>query len=222
MMRLPAVYVYTHDSIGLGQDGPTHQPIEQLIGLRSVPGMTVFRPADANEVVEAWRAILARNDAPACLSLTRQPLPTLDRSRYAPASGLAKGGYVLSDAPGGRPDVILIGTGSEVSLCVAAADTLAAQGIAVRVVSLPCWELFDRQGEAYQESVLPQAVKARVSVEAGSTLGWERYAGCGGAMLGMHSFGASAPIADVMKAFGFTVDHVVEAAKAQIAKWKRS
>ncbi len=222
MMRLPTIYVYTHDSIGLGQDGPTHQPIEQLIGLRSVPGMMVFRPADANEVVEAWRAILARNDAPACLSLTRQPLPTLDRSRYAAASGLAKGGYVLSDAPGGRPDVILIGTGSEVSLCVAAADNLAAQGIAVRVVSLPCWELFDRQGEAYQESVLPQAVKARVSVEAGSTLGWERYAGCGGAMLGMHSFGASAPIADVMNAFGFTVDHVVEAAKAQIAKWKRS
>ena len=222
MMRLPTIYVYTHDSIGLGQDGPTHQPVEQLIGLRSVPGMMVFRPADANEVVEAWRAILARNDAPACLSLTRQPLPTLDRSRYAAASGLAKGGYVLSDAPGGRSDVILIGTGSEVSLCVAAADNLAAQGIAVRVVSLPCWELFDRQGEAYQESVLPQAVKARVSVEAGSTLGWERYAGCGGAMLGMHSFGASAPIADVMKAFGFTVDHVVEAAKAQIAKWKRS
>jgi transketolase len=222
MMRLPTIYVYTHDSIGLGQDGPTHQPVEQLIGLRSVPGMMVFRPADANEVVEAWRAILARNDAPACLSLTRQPLPTLDRSRYAAASGLANGGYVLSDAPGGRPDVILIGTGSEVSLCVAAADSLAAQGIAVRVVSLPCWELFDRQGEAYQESVLPQAVKARVSVEAGSTLGWERYAGCGGAMLGMHGFGASAPIADVMKAFGFTVDHVVEAAKAQIAKWKRS
>ena len=167
MMRLPVIYIYTHDSIGLGEDGPTHQPVEQLIGLRSVPGMIVMRPADANEVVEAWRVIAGLNDAPACLILSRQPLPTLDRTRYAAASGLARGGYILSDAPNARPDVILIGTGSELALCVAAAESLAGQNIAARVVSLPCWQLFDRQDETYRQSVLPKAVKARVSVEAG-------------------------------------------------------
>jgi transketolase len=222
MMHLPVIYVYTHDSIGLGEDGPTHQPVEQLIGLRSVPGMIVIRPADANEVVEAWRVIVGLKDAPALLSLTRQPLPTLDRSRYAAASGLARGGYVLSGAANERPDVILIGTGSEVSLCVAAAETLAGENIKARVVSLPSWQLFDRQDEAYRESVLPKAVKARVSVETGSTRGWERYAGVDGAMIGLDHFGASAPIKDVMNAFGFTAEHVVEAAKAQIAKWKNA
>jgi transketolase len=221
MMQLPVIYIYTHDSIGLGQDGPTHQPVEQLIGLRSVPGMIVIRPADANEVVEAWRVIVGLKDAPACLVLTRQPLPTFDRSRYAAASGLARGGYILADAPDGRPDVILIGTGSEVAPCVKAAEMLSGQGIAARVVSLPSWELFDRQDENYRDSVLPRTVPARVSVEAGSTRGWERYVGADGAILGMHRFGASAPIQDLMKAFGFTAENIAEIAKAQVAKWKK-
>ncbi len=222
LMRLPVIYIFTHDSIGLGEDGPTHQPVEQLIGLRSVPGLVTLRPADANEVVEAWRVVVGLKDTPACLILSRQPLPSFDRSRYAPASGVARGGYILAEAPGGRPDVILIGTGSEVALCVSAADRLAGMNIAARVVSLPSWELFDRQDEDYLESVLPKSVKARVSVEAASTRGWERYVGADGAMLGMHQFGASAPIKDVMKAFGFTAEHIVEAAKAQIAKWTKS
>jgi transketolase len=222
MMRLPVIYVFTHDSIGLGQDGPTHQPVEQLIGVRAVPNLITIRPADANEVVEAWRVTIALTDAPACLVLTRQPLPTLDRSRYAAASGLARGGYILSDAPDGRPEVILIGTGSEVSLCVAAAEMLGAEKIAARVVSFPSWQLFDRQDEAYRDSVLPKSVKARVSVEAGSTRGWDRYTGVDGAIIGLDHFGASAPINDLMKAFGFTAEHVVAAAKAQIAKWKTS
>jgi transketolase len=222
LMRLPVIYIFTHDSIGLGEDGPTHQPVEQLIGLRAVPGLITLRPADANEVIEAWRVIVGLKDAPVCLVLSRQALPTLDRSRYASASGVARGGYILADAPGGRPDLILIGTGSEVALCVTAAAMLGKENIAARVVSLPSWELFDRQDDDYLESVLPKSVKARVSVEAASTCGWERYAGVGGAMLGMHRFGASAPGKDVMKAFGFTTDNIVESAKAQIAKWKKS
>ncbi len=222
LMRLPVIYVFTHDSIGLGEDGPTHQPVEQLIGLRAVPGLITIRPADANEVVEAWRVIIGLKDAPVCLVLSRQPLPTLDRSRYAAASGLARGGYILADAPDARPDVILIGTGSELAPCLAAAEMLAGQNIAARVVSLPSWQLFDRQDETYREGVLPKTVKARVSVEAASTRGWERYAGADGAMLGMDRFGASAPIKDLMDAFGFTAENIVAAAKAQIAKWKQS
>jgi transketolase len=222
MMGLPVIYVYTHDSIALGEDGPTHQPVEQLIGLRSVPNMFVFRPADANEVVEAWRVIIGLRNSPACLVLTRQPVPTIDRSRYAAASGVARGGYVLVDPPSGRPDVILIGTGSEVALCLEAAEVLSGQNIAARVVSLPSWELFDRQDEGYRESVLPKAVRARVAVEAASPRGWERYAGVDGAILGMYRFGASAPIKEILKAFGFTPEHIVEAAKTQIEKWKQS
>jgi transketolase len=221
MMGLPVIYVYTHDSIALGEDGPTHQPVEQLIGLRSVPNMFVFRPADANEVVEAWRVIIGLKNSPACLSLTRQPLPTIDRNRYAAASGVARGGYVLADSPSGRPDVILIATGSEVTLCLEAAELLSGQNIAARVVSLPSWELFDRQDESYRESVLPKAVKARVAVEAASPRGWERYAGVDGAIVAMYRFGASAPIKDILKAFGFTPEHIVETAKAQIEKWKQ-
>jgi transketolase len=219
LMRVPDIYIFTHDSIGLGEDGPTHQPIEQLAGLRAIPGLVTIRPADANEVVEAWRVIVNLK-RPACLVLTRQALPTLDRRLYASASGLARGGYVLSDAPGQKPDVILIGTGSEVPLCVAAQDLLKPQGLAARVVSIPCWELFDEQNEGYRESVLPRAIKARVSVEAAATLGWERYVGREGAAIGMHSFGASAPAKDLMRHFGFTPENVVAAAKAQIAKWK--
>jgi transketolase len=182
----------------------------------------VFRPADANEVVEVWRVVIGLKNSPACLALTRQPVPTIDRNRYAPASGVARGGYVLADAPGSRIDVILIGTGSEVSLCLEAAELLSGQNIAARVVSLTSWELFDRQNEDYRESVLPKVIKARVAVEAASPRGWERYAGVDGAILGMYRFGASAPIKEVLKAFGFTADHVVEAAKAQIEKWKQS
>ncbi len=222
LMRLPIIYVYTHDSIGLGEDGPTHQPVEQLIGLRAVPGLVTLRPADANEVIEAWRTIVGFNDTPCCLVLSRQALPTLDRNRYASASGLARGGYILLDAPSGRPDVILIGTGSEVAPCVAAAEILAGKRIAVRVVSLPSWELFDRQDAEYRESVLPKSVKARVSVEAAAAIGWERYVGVDGAIIGMHRFGASAPGKDVMKAFGFTAEHIAETAEAQTVKWKNS
>ena len=220
LMRLPVIYVFTHDSIGLGEDGPTHQPIEQLAGLRAIPGLVTIRPADANEVVEAWRVIVGLKHRPACLVLTRQALPTLDRSRYAPASGLARGGYILSEAPGQKPDVILIATGSEVPLCIAAQDMLESQGLAARVVSLPCWELFAEQDEAYRDSVLPAAIKARVSVEAAATLGWERYAGPEGANIGMHGFGASAPAKDLMREFGFTPEKIAAAAKAQVSKWK--
>src|SRR5207248_7966425 len=172
LMRLPVIYVFTHDSIGLGEDGPTHQPIEQLAGLRAIPDLVTIRPADANEVVEAWRVIV-ESKRPVCLVLTRQALPTLDRSRYGAASGLVRGGYVLSEAPGGKPQVILVVTGSEVSLCIAAQDLLRSEGIAARVVSLPSWELFDEQDEAYREAVLPSTVQARVSVEAAATFGWE-------------------------------------------------
>jgi transketolase len=220
MMRLPTIYVYTHDSIGLGEDGPTHQSIEQLIGLRAVPGLVVMRPADANEAAEAWRAIIGL-EQPACLILTRQKLPTIDRQKYAPVAGVARGAYVLADGEDGRIDVILIGTGSEVSLCLAGREALAGEGIAARVVSLPSWELFDRQDPAYRDEVLPPSVPARVSVEAAATLGWDRYVGAQGATIGMHGFGASAPAKDLMKEFGFTPEKVAEAAKAQIAFWRR-
>jgi len=195
--------------------------VEQLASLRSLPNLNVIRPADANETAVAWRVALETPAQPVALILTRQNVPTLDRSQFASADGLRRGAYIVAEAPGGKPDVILIGTGSELALCVAAAESLAGQNIAARVVSLPCWQLFDRQDEAYRQSVLPQAVKARVSVEAGSTRGWERYVGADGAMVGLDHFGASAPIKDLTNAFGFTVDNVVAAAKAQIAKWKQ-
>jgi transketolase len=219
MMRLPTVYVYTHDSIGLGEDGPTHQPIEQLIGLRAVPGLVVLRPADANETAEAWRAIIALKE-PACLILTRQKLPTLDRARYGPAAGVARGGYVLAEAENGRTDVILIATGSEVAVCLAAREALAGEGIGARVVSMPSWELFDRQEARYRDEVLPPAVRARVAVEAAAVLGWDRYVGPQGATIGMRGFGASAPVNDLMKEFGFTPENVSQTAKAQIAFWR--
>jgi len=219
LMKLPIVYVYTHDSIGLGQDGPTHQPVEQIASLRAMPGMTTIRPADANETVEAWRIAL-QTPGPVALSLSRQALPTLDRARYAPATGLARGGYVLADAEGGAPDVILIASGSEVILCVEAREKLAAEGVKARVVSMPCWELFEAQSAEYRQSVLPPSVAARVAVEAASPLGWDRYAGPTGEIIAMRSFGASAPIKDVMRHFGFTTEHVVEAALAQCKRGK--
>ena len=218
LMEIPAIYIFTHDSIGLGEDGPTHQPIEQLAGLRAMPNMVVLRPCDANEVVEAYRVILQRKHGPSTLVLTRQTLPTLDRAKYAKASGLAKGAYVLADAPGGQPDIILMGSGSEVALCLAASEKLNAEGIKVRVVSMPSWELYEKQDAAYKESVLPARVTARVSVEMGSTLGWERYVGAKGRSIGMHTFGASAPLKDVLKEFGFVPENVAAVAKQVLGK----
>ena len=218
LMEIPSIFIFTHDSIGVGEDGPTHQPIEQLASLRAMPNLIVLRPGDANEVVEAWKIIAQLQHQPAALVLTRQNLPTFDRTKYGAASGTAKGAYILADAPGGKPDVILMGTGSEVSLCVDAYEKLKAEGIQARVVSMPSWAIFDRQDEAYKESVLPSSVTARVSVEMAATFGWERYVGLKGQTIGMHRFGASAPLKDLLKFFGFTVDAVVEAAHKAIAE----
>jgi transketolase len=220
LMELPVVYVFTHDSIGVGEDGPTHQPIEQLAALRSIPGLITLRPADANEVVEAWRVIIGLKNQPACLVLARQPLPTFDRTRYAPAAAVSRGAYILSDAADGKPAAILIGTGSEVALCINAHEVLMREGIATRVVSMPSWELFEQQDEAYRDAVLPPDIKARLSVEMGSTLGWDRYVGATGMRLGMNSFGASAPLKELLAKFGFTPAQVVAAVKDQIAKHK--
>ena len=215
LMELPVIHVFTHDSIGVGEDGPTHQPVEQLSSLRAIPGLIVLRPGDANEVAEAWRLILQLRHEPVALILSRQEMPTLDRTRFGDAAGVSRGAYVLADAATGKPDVILIGTGSEVSLCIDAARKLEDEGIRSRVVSMPSWELFDRQSEEYRESVLPVSVKARVSVEQASTFGWERYAG---SHVGMTTFGASAPLKELQRKFGFTPEAVVAAAKRQIAQ----
>ena len=213
LMGLPVFYIFTHDSIGVGEDGPTHQPIEHLAALRAIPNLLVFRPADANEVAEAYKVVLPLKNQPAALVLTRQNLPTLDRAKYAPADGLHRGGYVLADSPDGRPEVILIGTGSEVSLCVAAHEKLLAEGVKARVVSMPCWELFDAQPAEYRESVLPPDVTCRVAVELGIEQGWQKYIGPGGTFIGMSTFGASAPAGTLLKHFGITVENVVSAAK---------
>ena len=218
LMEIPAIYIFTHDSIGVGEDGPTHQPIEQLASLRAMPNMLILRPGDANEVVEAYKVILQHTHGPSTLVLSRQAMPTLDRVKYAPAAGVAKGAYILVDAPGGKPDVILMGSGSEVSLCVEAGEKLNAAGIKARVVSMPSWELFERQDAAYKESVLPTSVSARVSVEMASTFGWERYVGLKGKMIGMHSFGASAPLKDLLRKFGMEADKVVAAARGVLGK----
>jgi transketolase len=218
IMEIPSLWIYTHDSIGVGEDGPTHQPIEQLATLRAVPGLLTIRPADANEVVEAWRVIMKLKTEPAALILTRQALPTLDRSKYAPASGLARGGYILADAEGGKPQVILIATGSEVSLCVAAYETLKTEGIRARVVSLPCWELFQHQEQSYRDKVLPPEITARVAVEQAASLGWASYVGTKGRMIAMFSFGASAPLKDLQKKFGFTPEAVAAAARDLVGK----
>jgi transketolase len=213
LMELPVIHLFTHDSIGLGEDGPTHQPVEHLAALRSIPALDVIRPCDANEVAEAWRAAMDRHHQPVALVLTRQDVPVLDRSRYASAEGLRRGGYVLADPDGSDPEVILIATGSDVAIAVAAHEKLIAEGVRSRVVSLPCWELFDRQDDAYRDEVLPPAIRARVSVEEASTLGWDRWVGPEGAKIGMHTFGSSAPLKDVQTKFGFTPDRVAEAAK---------
>jgi len=211
IMELPVIFIYTHDSIGLGEDGPTHQPIEQLATLRAVPGLVVLRPADANEVVEAWKVIMQLKREPTALVLTRQAVPTFDRSRYASAAGVAKGAYILAD--GGQPQVILMATGSEVSICIDAYEKLKAEGIQARVVSMPSWDIFEHQPREYREQVLPPGVKARVAVEQASTFGWAQYVGPEGVIIGMHTFGASAPLKELQKKFGFTPDKVFEAAR---------
>jgi transketolase len=218
LMDLPVILVFTHDSISVGEDGPTHQPIEQVASLRAMPGMIVMRPADANEMVEAYRVIMSLKDRPAALICTRQALPIIDRSKFAPASGVAQGAYVLTDPPDGQPELILIGTGSEVSLCLTACEQLSAEGLKVRVVSMPSWELFDEQSRDYQDRVLPPAVTARVSVEEASPLGWHRYVGSRGVVLGMKTFGMSAPIKVVTEHFGFVTEHVVAAAKEVVGR----
>jgi transketolase len=216
LMELPVVHIFTHDSIGVGEDGPTHQPVEQLASLRAVPGLIVLRPADANEVAEAWKVIMKLHHEPTALILTRQAVPTFDRTRCAPASGLARGAYVLADAADGKPDVLLLASGSEVVLCLEAHERLKAEGIKTRVVSMPSWELFDDQPTEYRDSVLPPEVTARVSVEQASTFGWAKYVGTTGCTLGMRSFGASAPLKDLVKKFGFTAEHVAAAAREQL------
>jgi transketolase len=216
IMEIPVIHIFTHDSIGVGEDGPTHQPIEQLASLRAIPGLVVLRPADANEVAEAWRVIMQMRHHPAVLVLSRQALPTMDRSKLAPAVEVARGAYVLADAEGGKPDVILIGTGSEIEICVRAHETLTGEGIKSRVVSMPSWELFEEQSPEYRETVLPRAVTARVAVEKGATFGWARYVGTTGHVVGMTTFGASAPLKELQKRFGFTAENVVAMAKEQL------
>jgi len=218
LMEIPSIYIFTHDSIGVGEDGPTHQPVEQLASYRAMPNMLVFRPGDANEVVEAYKIAIQHTHGPSTMVFTRQAMPTFDRTKYAPASGVAKGAYVLADAAGGKPDVILLSSGSEVGLCAAAYEKLTAEGVKARLVSMPCWELFEQQDATYKESVLPASVTARVSVEMESVFGWDRYTGPKGKIIGMRSFGASAPLKDLLKKFGFELENVLAAVKEVLGK----
>ena len=221
LMEIPVIYIFTHDSIGVGEDGPTHQPVEHLASLRAIPGLITIRPADANETVVAWRVIMQLRHEPVALILTRQAVPILDRTRYASADSLQRGAYVLADVADGTPEVLLLATGSEVALCVEAYEALKAEGIRARVVSMPSWELFEqycREHPDYREQVLPDAVTARVSVEEGATLGWARYVGRHGHSIGMETFGASAPLNELQKKFGFVPENIIGAAKAQIAR----
>ena len=212
IMEIPTIHVFTHDSIGVGEDGPTHQPVEHLASLRAIPHLVTIRPGDANEVVEAWKVVLNLKHQPAALIMSRQALPTLDRTNYAPASGLAQGAYILAES-GGKPDLILIGTGSEVSLCVDAYERLVKDGVRARVVSMPSWDLFEHQDDAYRAKVLPPDVTRRVAVEQAATFGWERYVGPHGTIVAMHTFGASAPLKELQQKFGFTNANVYQAAK---------
>jgi transketolase len=221
LMELPTIVVFTHDAMGDGEDGPTHQPVEHLASLRAIPGLVTLRPGDANEVVEAYRYVMQLRHRPAVLVLSRQPLPTLDRLSYAPATGVARGAYVLADPPDGNPEVILIASGSELSLAVLAHDKLIAQGVHSRVVSMPSWEIFDHQTQEYRDRVLPPSVKARVAVEQASTFGWERYIGASGVVIGMRTFGASAPLKELQRRFGFEPDRVEAAAKETLSTCRR-
>jgi transketolase len=216
LMELPVIFVFTHDALGDGEDGPTHQPVEQLVSLRAVPGLTVLRPGDANEVIEAFRCILKMRHRPSVLALSRQPLPTLDRSRYRAASGVSSGAYVLADT-GGTPELILIATGSELGTAVQAYETLRGEGIRCRVVSMPSWDLFEQQSPAYRESVLPSSVTARLAIEQSSTMGWERYIGPKGRVIGMHTFGASAPLKALQSKFGFDAASILMVAREMLS-----
>jgi transketolase len=216
IMELPAIWIFTHDAMGDGEDGPTHQPVEQLVSMRAIPGLVLLRPGDANEVVEAYRYVLELRHKPAAIVLSRQALPTFDRSRYAAAEGVRHGAYVLADAAGGSPEIILIASGSEVSLAVAAHERLTAGGARSRVVSMPSWDIFEDQPQAYRDSVLPPAVKARIAIEQGSTLGWERYVGPAGKVVGMKTFGASAPLKELQRKFGFEPERVAELANEML------
>ena len=218
LMELPTIFVLTHDAMGDGEDGPTHQPVEHLASLRAIPGLTLFRPGDANEVVEAYRYVMQMRHRPAVLALSRQPLPTLDRSKYASAAGVAHGAYVLADAPRGGPDIILIATGSELGLAVQAHETLTSEGIRSRVVSMPSWDIFEQQPDDYRERVLPSTIRARVAIEQASTFGWERYVGQEGRVIGMHTFGASAPLKELQRKFGFEPERVVAIAKQVLGR----
>jgi transketolase len=217
IMELPVIYIFTHDSIGVGEDGPTHQPIEHLASLRAIPGLITFRPGDPNEVLEAWRYTMELRHEPVCMILSRQNLPTFDRKKYGDARGVHKGAYVLADAPGGKPDLILMGSGSEVSLCVEAHEALTKEGVKSRVVSMPSWELFDHQPQSYQDQVFPPSVTARVAVEQASIFGWQRFVGNKGEIIGMKTFGASAPLKELQKKFGFTPEGVIAAARKTLA-----
>jgi transketolase len=217
-MELPTIFVFTHDAMGDGEDGPTHQPVEHLASLRAIPGLVTLRPGDANEVVEAYRYVMQLRHQPAVLALSRQPLPTFDRRVYAPARGVARGAYVLADPPGGSPEVILIASGSEVSLAVEAHENLVAEGIRSRVVSMPSWEIFEQQPQDYRDSVLPPAVKARLAIEQASTFGWERYVGSAGHVIGMRTFGASAPLKALQEKFGFKPERIVTSARELLGR----
>jgi transketolase len=220
IMQVPTIFVFSHDSIGVGEDGPTHQPIEHLAALRAIPGLNVIRPADANEAAEAWRVAIAAK-LPSCIILSRQKLPTIDRARYAPAAGLARGAYVLADSIGGDPQLLLLASGSEVSLALEAHERLAAEGVRSRVVSMPCWGLFEQQPRSYRESVLPPSVSVRVAVEQASSLGWDRYVGPSGQTLAMSSFGASAPFAKLQQKYGFTVANLLKVARSVLVEESR-
>jgi transketolase len=216
IMELPAIWVFTHDAMGDGEDGPTHQPVEQLVSMRAIPGLVVLRPGDANEVVEAYRYIVQLRHRPAAIVLARQALPTLDRSRYASADGVARGAYVLADSSDGSPEIVLIATGSEVSRAVEAHETLRAEGVRSRVVSMPSWDIFEDQPQAYRDSVLPPQVTARIAIEQGSMLGWERYVGPAGKVVGMKTFGASAPLEELQRKFGFEPGRITGLAREML------
>jgi len=220
LMKLHVIYIFTHDSIAVGEDGPTHEPVEQLFSLRAIPGLTVIRPSDANEVSEAWREAVENRNGPTALILTRQNVPVMDRGKFSPATGLRKGAYILSDSSPGKPEVILIATGSEVHLALEAQEKLRAEGLKTRVVSMPSWELFEQQPEAYRQEVLPPDVTQRLSIEAGATLGWDRYTGKDGEIIGIDHFGASAPGSTVLKEFGFTASNVMNRVKMLLARKK--